>query len=343
MTDSDGKNTYHLKGVRNMRQLLIVLGLILIVGICYAEEPKKTPPESNQQKTSPELEKKIKELIAQFTESDASKWESAQKELINIGAPARPYLEQSMKETKDTNVQNRLDRLLKQIPDPAAKELLLKAFDNFNKAKGYRFSANISGTVTNKTANVEMTSPPSKAESFQKGQDFTYLKIEDKDGLTEVYLKNDRVVAKKPGKEKWQKIKEDDDLMMDLFMVQSFRFNKLRDLFDKTRFGTNDKYKGVVCQIVDLPLKTKDASKIVPESAMNKLRELGEGEITGLQYKIWIGKNDNIIYKIFISLDIEIVQSESTTNILASSDINILDYDKEIDLKIPEEVKGLLE
>lgn len=76
------------------------------------DEPK---PQLPQEKIDPKLEEKILKLIEQFSSEDGRDRENAVKELIEIGEVVRPYIERTLRRTKDAEVECRANEVIRSL------------------------------------------------------------------------------------------------------------------------------------------------------------------------------------------------------------------------------------
>lgn len=331
-----------------MKRLLLALCLVSALGICYGGG--WGVPGAGPSSVSPEQETQIKELISNLIGIDTSKWESAQKQLLEIGLPARAYAEEALKNPPSGGAKSRLEKLLSQLPDPAASEMLLKATENLDPSNSYRFSSSLNGSVTikapsGKSQTVQL--PTLKADGYQKEGDVIYTKAYPADpkhgAMKEFYQKDGYVVSRKNGLINWTKQKDKDD-DSDSFLSRPGSISKFSEVLDVVRFGKTDRCQGVDCKIIEVPIKGENLAKILPKDTFRDIED-----VTGITlfYKLWVGKNDFITYKMMSSVEIEGGFTVSGTKFVMvinlSTDIKIMDYGKENKTPLPEAVRKLLE
>lgn len=298
-------------------------------------------------------EKQIKESIAQLVGKDPTKWKPAHDNLLEIGLPARSHAEEAFNNASNPDAKNRIKKLLGHLPDPAAREMLLKSLVKSVRVKNYRFSAALSGSTTIKPSDGEsqtIQSPSAKAEGFQKGDDFLYTKTytmdEKGESVEEMYQRNEYIAVKKPARTKWEKVKNKDYSKINSLMMNPIGLNAFVKAFGDIRFSHTDRCQGVDCQVIELTIKGNELEKSLPKGVLG---EGGEIKEIIMKYKTWVGKSDYITYKMALSMDVagEIKDPNSSAKALVSTgfyaDINITDHDKEIKTLMPDEVKKLLD
>jgi hypothetical protein len=271
------------------------------------------------------------------------------KGLLEIGLPARAYAEEALEKPPSSGAKSRLEKLLFELPDPAAREMFVKATENLNPSNSYRFSSSLNGSVTVKANGKSQSEqiPTFKADGYQKEGDVIYTKTypaDPKDGpMEEFYRKGGYIVSRENGKINWTK-KKDKDEDMNSFLSEPGSISKFTELLDLVRFNKTDRCQGVDCRVIEVTVKGKDVEKILPKETFR-----GIEDITGISilYRLWVGKNDFITYKMLVSLDIEgggaVSGTKFTMAITISSEIKIMDYGKENKTPLPEAVRKLFE
>jgi tetratricopeptide (TPR) repeat protein len=293
-----------------------------------------------------------RELVNQLIGSDSSKWESAQRELLNMGRNAKFDLERALKNAPNPDAKARLEKIISQISSQTPSnnsqttgEILIKVIDELNKTKGYHFISYVNYSMTVKTADGHSdTSPGSstKAEGFRKGNDFSYFKMYDTDkgeGIAdELYQKGDCVVKKSAGGN-WEKVKSSDDIFTDVMLIQPVFIYKFLVLFGTASFIRNEKCEGIDCRVIKLTMKGKDLP--------GALKDISGFKGMDMQFKVWIGNNSNAIYQMAYYLEAGTGNEESkgTPSAFMSiySNIKIIAYNREITAEMPEQVKKIFE
>ncbi|MFH1232129.1 MAG: DUF2225 domain-containing protein [Planctomycetota bacterium] len=296
------------------------------------------------------------ELVNQLIGSDSSKWESAQRELLNMGRNAKRDLERALKNAPNPDAKARLEKILSQISSQTpiqtdsknsqtTGEILIKVIDELNKTKGYHFISYVNYSMTVRTADGNSDTSPGtskKAEGFRKGNDFSYFKIYDTDkgegNADELYQKGDCMVKKSAGGN-WEKVKSSDDIFMDIMLIQPVFIYKFLVLFGTASFIRDEKCDGIDCRVIKLTMKRKD----LPGS----LNDISGFKGMDMQFKVWIGQNSNVIYQMAYYLETGTGNegSKGTPSVSMSiySNIKIIAYNREITTEMPEQVKKIFE
>jgi len=305
-------------------------------------DPTKPPPTKQ--------EKLIDRLIKDLVGSDAAKWNPAHEQLLDIGLPARGWLERALNSAPGAGAKSRIEKLLSQIPDSAAQTVLVDALSKMGWSQSYRFSGVLNATLTANLPNGESNKielPRQTTEGF-RAKDFSYIKTysdDTKDSrIIETYQQGFFAVFRKSPKENWKKtVQINGGPGSSIFQTNTI--SRLMDIFPIIRFGHPDRCQGVDCRVIEIPLKGKKALENLPQDVFEAIKDIKE---MSMQYKVWVGP-DLLIYKIAIAVDMigEIAEPGSEENISAKAslyiDINIMDYGKEIKTPMPEAVKKLLE
>lgn len=349
-----------------MKHLIILLCLLFIFPcLIYAEETKSPASptggpssENKSQQITPELEKKITELISQLGVDDWQQREAAQKELLKIGMPARSFLEKTLKSSDDPEVKLRTTQLLKDIPDTLAKETVVKGFENLTKTKGYRFTGEVKisyegaamggmGLMGDGDGGVEAI----KIEVVHKNPGLTYIKQEignlERIG-GEIYRKGNKTVRKETEGEKWHL--EDNQNLFSYPGLSPTEYEQIKGYLDKAQFQSDEKINDIPCKVIEVLLNAEGIKKMMPEGL------LPIGINLNPKYKIWVGEKDNNIYKMLISMELNMgglmmelggddgpLPEAPPFKMKMNTEIKFSDYNKEIEIKIPEEASKLLE
>ncbi|MEK7448966.1 MAG: hypothetical protein AAB019_05720 [Planctomycetota bacterium] len=322
-----------------MARLIGILGLLILLGsaLVLAEEKSGT-------KLSPETEKQVKGLVTRLGSDDLQERETAQKELLTLGMPIRPLLEAALKETKDPEVRMRLNQLLKEIPDNAAKELVFQGLDNLLKAKNYRIEVETKVCVSMFGKDVSEVISENKQTITLSGvyqnQDLTYLRGKTDKDEAECYVQSGWMVIREPGSKKWMKISNREmgrgRFFISINSVQDVKM--VKEWLEKTRMVGEEKIGETICQVVEATLNREKMKKSFQmlEDDMNRINKS--------VMKFYLGKKDCLLYK--LDTEFETETGMIGRDFMKDSWVTAMkfsDYGKMEPIVIPAEVKELLE
>lgn len=302
---------------------LIFLGVFLLENPLYLQEVKPQS-DSTCNQINPEEIKKILELIKQLGVDDWKERELAQRKLFEIGSPARPFLEKALRETNDPEIRLRVKKLLEDIPDTLAKEAFIQGMKNLlNCPKGFR----IRGQTLRRWKNFNMEHSQKFEDIYHKNPDFTCsISIyEDHEEIT-YYRKDNKVLFKSP--EGWSEGSEENIIEL---VPRSNEVTKA-DYIEKANITGEEKVNGVDCKIIQADLKPgtfKELFGPIPKSYVF---------ISKVQYQIWLGKEDNLIYKAICTISVSADEADEEIETITEMNFSYGD----IKLEVPEEVKKFL-
>jgi hypothetical protein len=345
-----------------MKRLFLSICLAGLLGLgapgwALLRAEDKPATETNQPVLSPEQEKEVKAQLALLTGKDESKYKAAQKLILGIGLPARKLLEDAVKSAPNAEAKERLEKLLMLLPDPAACQMLRQACEAMKNCKGFRLNALISGSMKMKIAgqSQSMPLPEQKMEGFQNGRDFSYTKLyqlkqeNGQNEYSEIYEKEGHQVTRQSGSGDWIREKDEDqgEDFINTLVGTPKPNGKFARILERAVFKHTDKFQGVECRVIEIEIKGKDLKETLSKDIIDNFSTIKE---VGYQFRAWVGKNNNIIYKIALSVDItgEVKPGQDDNQSVPVVmnmylDIKISDYDKEIKAEMPDEVKKLLE
>ena len=213
------------------------------------------------------------------------------------------------------------------------KELILQALQQMDKIKGCHYQIKMT-TKVDEVSGKNLFSVPSTMEGFYRSSDnITYGKYDLMGNKSDVYQKGKQVIVKV--NEKWIKGS------MEGYPFPSIQLQPLKTGIEKARFVGEEKIKGEICHIADVSVNQKETEKL-----LNRLTiSIPEGRSITYTYKVWLGKEHALIYKLFSSIDVprESFKEEHQgpkTIIRLITELELFDYDTADidDIVVPKEV-----
>lgn len=236
------------------------------------------------------------------------------------------------------------------------KEVVLQALKKVEEAKGYHFESKFTIAINQADGKNVFKISCTMKEGIHLRPDVAYGKFEAMGHKSEVYQKGNKVAAKGVKSDRWVKGNPA------AYPLPSEQWEILKEYLEDAEFSGKETLKDKECQVVKVSIKLEGLIKM-----LKKLNISRAGEETPVSsYKIWIGEKDSFIYKLFSSMEIPHgtkkkepkeegppgvssappekeghKHQELTRSII--NEIDFFDYNKDIDIKIPAEVKKLLE
>lgn len=260
------------------------------------------------------------------------------------------------------------------LTDPEAQKAMLLTLEKISQTKGFRFE-------TRETVQADFVDKgTSETESTMKGSwqspDMIHCQETSDEKDYEYYQKGDKTIGKDSEGEQWQRLHQG------AAPSPITQINHLKNYLKNIRFTGEEKLRNKNCRVIVASLKREGCEKIL-ERFPSPIKLLRKKKFADPLYKVWIGKNDTLPYRLMISfsvsrsgpiqdceprflvkrgsfgkdgkveIDIYISPVEEDGEIYREGDvpiaqeiileIDLFDYDKDIEIKIPKEAKELLE
>ncbi|MEK7309901.1 MAG: hypothetical protein AAB038_03705 [Planctomycetota bacterium] len=228
--------------------------------------------------------------------------------------------------------------------DLKAKKSLADAFDKRNKTKGYHFSGK------RETLYVEMNMPiPAEFNGVKNNPDnLLYMVYQTKvmggSQKYELYQRGDKKYTRNVATEERAEGKALSPIMQS---------DRLKETLEGYKFGKEEKLDERDHIVIEATIKDEGAAKLLSELPMPLP---AEAKLTcdKSNFTIWVDKKTNLISKISFFVDVTATMPGSETpeegqepaaksGRKLSVEITISDYDKEIEITVPDEIKEVLD
>ncbi|MBI5777838.1 MAG: hypothetical protein HZA49_00080 [Planctomycetes bacterium] len=228
--------------------------------------------------------------------------------------------------------------------DVKAKKAFTDALEKRNKAKGYHFNGK------RETLYVEMGMPiPASFEGVKNNtENLLYMVYETKvmsgPQRYELYQKGDKKYTRNVASEERAEGKAPSPILQG---------DRLATALEGYKFGKDEKIEEVDYAVIEATIKEEGASKLISELPMPLP---AEAKLTCDKsgFRIWVDKKTSLISKMvfFVEVSARMPGSETPeegqeapapSGRKVSVDINITDYDKDIDITVPDEIKEVLD
>ncbi|MEW6027666.1 MAG: hypothetical protein AB1599_10300 [Planctomycetota bacterium] len=229
-------------------------------------------------------------------------------------------------------------------PEAKAKKALADALDKRNKTKGYHFS----GKRETQYVEMGMTIPASFDGVKNNGENLLYMVYQTQvmGGAKkyELYQKGDKKFARDIASEERVEGKTHSPLMQG---------DRLKDALNDYKLGKDEKLNERDHSVIEAAIKEEGAAKLLSELPMPLP---AEAKLTcdKSSFKIWVDKKTSLISKMhfFVEVTASMAGEETPEEEQESApksgrkiyvEINIYDYDKDIEITVPDEIKEVLE
>ena len=228
--------------------------------------------------------------------------------------------------------------------DVKAKKAFADAFDKRNKTKGYHFSGQ------RETIYMEMNMPiPATFEGVKNNsENLMYMVYETKvmsgPQKYELYQKGDKRYTRNVASEERAEGKAPSPILQG---------DRLKDALEGYRFGKDEKLNEIDYAVIEATIKEEGASKLISELPMPLP---AEAKLTCDKsgFRIWVDKKTSLISKMYFFVEVSAAMPGSETPEEGQDpapksgrkiqvDINISDYDKDIEITVPDEIKEVLD
>lgn len=232
--------------------------------------------------------------------------------------------------------------------DLNAKKALSDAFEKTNKSKGYHFS----GKGEAHYVEMGMTIPAEFNGVASNPDNLLHMVYQTKvmGGAKkyELYQKDDKKYTRNVASKKWA---EGNALSP---IIQS---DRIKSALEGYKFGKDEKLNECDHSIIEATINEKDASELLSE--LPKTGALSaETKITcnKTRFKIWVDKKTSLISKMYFFVEVTAAMpgeetpkegQESTPKSGQKMSVDIIiyisDYDKDIEITVPDEIKKVLD
>jgi len=228
--------------------------------------------------------------------------------------------------------------------DPKAKEMVLQALKKLYKTKGFRFESKQITTMQmgeEVMGTIEMTMKgihrPSDKLSYMRVKTISQDPSGAIESEYEYYKKANKFVGKVLPEDEWQDATSwmDKDLLL---RVEGFELSE--KWLEKVQFSEVAKVKDKECQIINVSLTSEGLSEFLTRQ---NISDQARKKFTDFVYKIWVNKDESLPYKLNFSMEISEEKGPMAIKAKWNSEVLFGDYDKDIEIKLPPEVKELLE
>ena len=228
--------------------------------------------------------------------------------------------------------------------DLKAKKALADAFDKRNKTKGYHFS----GKRETSYVEMGMTIPADFNGVKSNPDNLLYMiyqtKVMGGSKKYELYQKGDK---------KYTRIVETEERAEGKALSPILQSDRLKETLEGYKFGPEEKLNELDHIVVGATIKDEGAAKLLSELPMPLP---AEAKLTcdKSNFSIWIEKKTGLISKIsfFVEVTATMPGSEKPeegqepapkSGRRLAVEINITDYDKDIEITVPDEIKEVLD
>ena len=246
-----------------------------------------------------------------------------------------------------------------------AKALTDEAYQNTKNSKSYQMTVKIvmevrhpDTTIYNAESNLKaIVKNPTQGDESKRDETEIYVtgesNILDRKNTIEMYNKGKQMVAKDPANDRWQRTTETKPLFDEI--------EKLKNAIDSAKPTGEEPVNNIICQTIELTFNIKAVNKLmgeqnlfIPEDVPLKLEKI--------QGKVWVGKDDKLIYQMaaVIVATAEVSEEPATPPVPGTNpdshrdktekvtmkvqmQFTFSDYGKNLEIKIPPEAKKLLE
>lgn len=233
------------------------------------------------------------------------------------------------------------------------KEAIIKAINATFDSPGFHIKGKGLFTATGPKTNIRIESALS---GITQKPDLSYLVIESEDTgeKAEIYRQGKNAVMRSNKNAKWAK----QPVASPAEFIETYK-NTLENIkfvySEQSESVKEEKINDKPCRVIEATLTNDGINNLL---TLYKMAILPNSEKTS-RGEIWIGKEDNLIYKINVKVEITAEnpsfippdEEESgepkkkrtqKTNVKLEATISCFDYDKDINIKIPDEVKKVL-
>lgn len=227
--------------------------------------------------------------------------------------------------------------------DPRAKELMTQAAYNLMETKGFHFEFRMQAEV-NYIDGKNLCEFEALTTGIYQQSGLTYFRTRARDQELELYQYEELFVSRDTPEADWtqattlQQLPSPKDTM-----------TLMMDNLDYARLGKQERIKGLNCQILEIGLTATGLKRLIETQAPEIMTMGTTPQISNLTAAV--GVNDGNLYKLGYTMEITpkseetseeapIVPEKMSTKIVLQ--ISLFGYDRNIDIKLPDQVKELL-
>lgn len=228
--------------------------------------------------------------------------------------------------------------------DLKAKKAMADALDKRNKTKGYHFSGN------RETFYVEMNmSIPAEFNGVKSNPDNMLCMVYE----TKVMGGSKKYELYQKGDKKYTRNVESEERAEGKALSPIMQSDRLKDALEGYKFGTEEKLNELDHIVIEATINDEGAAKLLADLPMPLP---AEAKLTcdKSNFTIWIDKKTGLISKISFFVEVTAVMPGSEkpeegqepapkSGRKLSVEINIVDYDKELEITVPDEIKEVLD
>jgi hypothetical protein len=273
------------------------------------------------------------------------------KQVLIIGLIIIIGCSQTVKRSDNNGTHNKVQAVneatLPQSIKGPVREIIIRGFESL-QSKGYHFTTKITGHSNYVISDTNIAYLTINGVSNDKSNYIRIKKTEDTITDQEIcILKGRGAYYNDVVPNIWNEI-DWECYELDIFIPHL----PFLDDIEKARIIGVEKIEGIECVAIGLSLSESGGYDILRPCKTFMCPQAWSQEESAkviTSYKIWVGKNDNYIYKIECLIDAILYEfwyatepsNTRTVIIQVICKTNVFDYDKNIDIKIPDEVQKL--
>ncbi|ADL07930.1 DUF6612 family protein [Thermosediminibacter oceani] len=206
--------------------------------------------------------------------------------------------------------------------DLSPKEAVIKANEKLKNVSGYRMNVDAELMIKDIKQQLTLTGEVRNPDQVHLAGDLAGMEIE-------IYQKKDKFFIKNPLTGKWVETKEMGlGDMNEIISTPEKTLNDLKDMISEAEYLPDEKVNGIDCKVIEYIPDQEKLKKIVFEGTE-------PGSIKKAKYRIWIGKNDFLIYKMNIDIKYDAAKTgEQSINMT----VLLYDFNNDININYPKEL-----
>jgi hypothetical protein len=220
-------------------------------------------------------------------------------------------------------------------PPATPKGEIIEAFNQIERVKGYHFTCQIiqeSGSPLMKLQQSQST------RGIHQNPDLTQMTLTLAGTEMQTYIHGSNAVLQDPRTGEWIKVAPQSPLR---------QIKLVKEMIKDVKFSGEEKIREKYCKVVEISVDQEQFRKGLPGSGVPIPDET---KLDNLTVKVWVGKDDSRIYKIYYKVEgsakpmvtIPGLDDDEEGKLELTMEMEFFDYNHEIEIELPKEAKELL-